>query len=454
MKSTKAMAAATLAAAILAGGASAAEPQLPKTVAEAKAQLKAGGGPQEHPVPPGNVRNGALNELLAGSVTVSRHPDLESLLPRRSLKIVWTGRDERVETCSQLLPVAPPMALRWSWSTGKVRIGDGVVQPVVLMLGRTPMIRNDAGVFSVLHDGETGEIAWHDWKRSLFGDWRQEYIGHLQERLPAATWTLCPDFPSAEELGADVNRAQTAIAYDALVAQDPGRRIRRPDLLAKGVEEDGSLEGWIGEILDIWREADGRALMVATGEEVPSGGAFVYYEPLSALWMFDVRDPDEAAGAPLSEAGTATWVVDADGEDARLRFRRTGLDERARGRYGRDSLDTRELAWPRLFPQHVAAKERHPLSVMHDRILAGRLAHDFQGIPAGSRFDADGAVRFHGEGRTWTSDDDSGVEVFSAVQASGATWKSHGDFIRIGRGFGVQAVTVPVGDLAAAMEAE
>ena len=61
--------------------------------------------------------------------------------------------------------------------------------------------------------------------------WVTWNVGHLQERLPRAVWTLCPDFPSAEELGVGVNEKQTAITYDRLIAQDPGKRILRPDLI-------------------------------------------------------------------------------------------------------------------------------------------------------------------------------------------------------------------------------
>ena len=89
-------------------------------------------------------------------------------------------------------------------------------------------IRENPGWLSPLYDAATGEAIWYGpWR----GRWRAWDIGHHQERLPAATWTLCPDFPSAEELGMGVNQLQTAVTYDALLAQDPGRRILRPDLV-------------------------------------------------------------------------------------------------------------------------------------------------------------------------------------------------------------------------------
>ncbi len=50
----------------------------------------------------------------------------------------------------------------------------------------------------------------------------------LRARIPAVTWEICPDFSSAESLGAEVNTAQTSRYYRALLTQDPGERILRP----------------------------------------------------------------------------------------------------------------------------------------------------------------------------------------------------------------------------------
>ena len=47
------------------------------------------------------------------------------------------------------------------------------------------------------------------------------WIGHLQDTIPAVTWTLCPDFPLPGDLGFRLNPGQTAQTYKALVAQDP-----------------------------------------------------------------------------------------------------------------------------------------------------------------------------------------------------------------------------------------
>ena len=52
------------------------------------------------------------------------------------------------------------------------------------------------------------------------------WIGHLQDTIPAVTWTLCPDFPLPGDLGFRLNPGQTAQTYKALVAQDPAAILK------------------------------------------------------------------------------------------------------------------------------------------------------------------------------------------------------------------------------------
>ena len=66
------------------------------------------------------------------------------------------------------------------------------------------------------HDAETGRTVSLD--RGKNRRWYPRNTGYLQERLPASMYTLCPDFPPAEELGLEINHAQTALTYPELVA--------------------------------------------------------------------------------------------------------------------------------------------------------------------------------------------------------------------------------------------
>ena len=84
------------------------------------------------------------------------------------------------------------------------------------------------GVRSFQYNARTGQLAAFIYDRPY---WWEDYIGHLQTRIPAMVYAECPDFPSAQSLGFEVNAAQTATKYDALIAQDPGQRILRPDLV-------------------------------------------------------------------------------------------------------------------------------------------------------------------------------------------------------------------------------
>ena len=446
MKSTTTLAAAMTAAVMSAGSAIAAEPSAPKTVAEAKAQFEAYNTNRpvprsaEYHIPPGNIRAENLGELLAGRVSVSRN--VEFLKPILDLQISFTGSDGQVVTCQEG-GLGEMEVRRWSWTTGKVRGADGVVRPVVRWQARTPGLGE--GPLSLLHDGETGEVVWHSDPVGAFPFisnlyWVQRYSGHLQERLPAATWTLCPDFPSAEELGVGVNHAQTATSYGKLVAQDPGRRVLRPDLVAADVTDaDVSLGTWIEEIRDSWRDADGRALAAWGKTHVPTTAAFVFYEPLSAVWELDTRDLEKASGAHVRSARKAYWILDRDGRDAWLRWESSG------------GATLTGPGWPRLSPEYDMASERHPLADMHDRLLAEALAREVAGLPVGSRFEADGTVKFP-EATGKGSAGRCGIPGMLR-EPSPATWRSLGDTIEIVR-FGRAEARVGIDHLVAAMDGD
>ncbi len=52
------------------------------------------------------------------------------------------------------------------------------------------------------------------------------WIGHLQETIPLAVYSLCPRFPDRGDLGFEVNLKQAATDYRELVAQDPGAVLK------------------------------------------------------------------------------------------------------------------------------------------------------------------------------------------------------------------------------------
>lgn len=92
-------------------------------------------------------------------------------------------------------------------------------------------IRERDGGFTygnVQYNADTGQFAEIG---AIPGIWHDIRKGHLQAGIPAAVYTACPEFASAESLGTFVNNNQTSWNYFELIAQDPGQRILRPDLV-------------------------------------------------------------------------------------------------------------------------------------------------------------------------------------------------------------------------------
>ena len=179
--------------------------------------------------PPGNVRVEDMRELFGNIVHVVNQGREYATdgSPHHIIKVIFLGRDGRFVWCT------------WNEPPGKYNLWEHVWAPVkykhdgMLWHRLDPAIHNDRRQGqSPLYDGTTGQIVMY-----ARGDkrdkriWTTHNVGHLQERLPRAVYTLCPDFPPAEELGVGINKKQTATTYDALIAQNPGRRILRPDLI-------------------------------------------------------------------------------------------------------------------------------------------------------------------------------------------------------------------------------
>ncbi len=72
----------------------------------------------------------------------------------------------------------------------------------------------------VQYDAVTGELV-KGGRRTGRG-----WIGHLQETIPLAVYSICPRFPDRGDLGFEVNLKQAATDYRELVAQDPGAVLK------------------------------------------------------------------------------------------------------------------------------------------------------------------------------------------------------------------------------------
>jgi len=176
--------------------------------------------------PPGNVRAEDMMELFGGKVLVIDFGRKFSTVgaTRHALKVIVIGRNGRYNWCAYNNDFEYSHRNN-TWAPVKVKHAG------MLLHRLDPNINNDRiQGLSPLYDGATGQIVWYirGGPKKTWVDWNP---GHLQERLPRAVYTLCPDFPTAEELGVEINEAQTAVTYDKLIEQDPGRRVLRPDLI-------------------------------------------------------------------------------------------------------------------------------------------------------------------------------------------------------------------------------
>ena len=181
--------------------------------------------------PPGNVRAEDMYALFAGKVIVVDAGRKESEVPNlmdHALKVIFIGKDGRYVWCTY--GSTPDFYHRDNsrWAPTKFKHAK-TYQHLF-----DPAIENDRRGLSVLYDGDTGQLVKY---RHRDQKWHPRDVGHIQELLPRAVYTLCPDFPSPEELGISVNEVQTAITYDKLLQQDPGQRILRPDLITPNPTE-------------------------------------------------------------------------------------------------------------------------------------------------------------------------------------------------------------------------
>ncbi len=431
MKSATQPAAAMLAAAMLAGCVSSTDTVQTKSapaddgyapersVAEVKAMIRANKGnkPFLDNGPRSNVRAADLHALLADRVIVGYWSSSGFQRGKRAQQLfvaVHRG-DGRFVTCSK--PIRE-MIRRSTWSTRTVPGPDGQVWPMV------------AGPFwdlaTYLYDPGSGEVALFLRNRERTGDRRTNrrwglWVGHVQERLPRAAYKMCPNFPSPDRLGLEVNEVQTARFYDDLLAQDPGRRVRRPDLVTPhakiAAERRNAPQDGLRAIRQRLEGAKGRAFTIDDGSGRRASTAAVYYAPLSAIWTLRTRDLAKAPTAKFALAGRTTWHPGGDGWGEHVRV------DWSDGR-------TDRFAWP--LPKLELASTRHPLAVKHDRLLAEALAHEVAGLPAGIRFAVDGTVRLP-DGRS-----------------NAPKWRSHGDTIEIIRS-GRSGTRVSLDELVAAL---
>ena len=177
--------------------------------------------------PRSNVRTEDLRELFANHVEVMTYTIQRG---RPLISITYYNPDGRVMDCITMPGGGGDYSGGLRWSAQTLRGPDGQVWP---FLSYDYEGRSRPGIVgsSPIYDAGTGELAMFTYNKVHAAGWTSAGVSHLQKRLPRAVYIVCPDFPAPGALGIGVNEAQTATTYSELVAQDPGRRVLRPDLV-------------------------------------------------------------------------------------------------------------------------------------------------------------------------------------------------------------------------------
>ncbi|MDE3120559.1 MAG: hypothetical protein KGK00_02190 [Paracoccaceae bacterium] len=175
-----------------------------------------------------NVTTKDTSALLGGHVVVAEFQDGRST---GALRIAYYGSNGVVYSCGPHHGQNQVWHGRWEpftiWGV------DNIKYPVVKFIDPPKNLKQQISYGTLLYDAKSGGVTFYNFINGRY--WRGN-TGRIQKELPAVTWKVCPDFPSAASLGATVDPRQTATTYDAVIAQG-GTPIRRPDLVTAHTEQ-------------------------------------------------------------------------------------------------------------------------------------------------------------------------------------------------------------------------
>ena len=180
-----------------------------------------------------NIAAEHVKPLLRNTAWVAHWENGEGMLPDGGfVRIVWYDEDGTEHGCLQ----DSRNGETGGWDYGEY---SGVDIELKSRAVRYPLKKatydNGKTWYQLLrYNGETGELTTFVDRRGRV--WEAD-VGHLQARLPAVTWEICPNFPSAKSLGTKVNKKQTSRFYFELLRQDAGKRILRPQYVNENAHE-------------------------------------------------------------------------------------------------------------------------------------------------------------------------------------------------------------------------
>ncbi len=178
-----------------------------------------------------NVAVEHVRPLLADTAWVTHWWDDQTKERGGYIRVVWYGADGREHGC--LTDAEGKTEGAWS-AAYSGRTIDLKGHKVRYPLKQKTRVDGSRGYQLLRYNGKTGQLNTFLSKNRR---WWESDVGHLQARIPAVVWDICPDFPSAESLGTEVNTKQTSRFYGEMVQQDPGERILRPQYVNECAHE-------------------------------------------------------------------------------------------------------------------------------------------------------------------------------------------------------------------------
>ncbi len=179
-----------------------------------------------------NVAAEHVVPLLRNQARVTHWENGEGMRPDGGyVRIVWYGADGAEHACLQ----DREKGRTGGWGSGTY---SGFTKHLKFRALRYPLkkaVYSNGDWYQLLrYDGQTGDLTTF---LASKGRWWEADVGHLQARIPAVTWDICPGFPSAKSLGTTVNKKQTSRFYFELLRQDPGKRRLHPEFVNEEAHE-------------------------------------------------------------------------------------------------------------------------------------------------------------------------------------------------------------------------
>ena len=159
-----------------------------------------------------------FTQLLSGRVWVLERPNSNRAADRGTVWAHYHAPDGTLLACAHLGAYAPGRALWRVVPSRAFRSLYNYLEP-----GTEPDPGKRRGHTPLFYDPDTGRLH-NEAVAGAGGTWAVASTGWVQESWPRAMTTACPELALPSSLS--VNERQTAVAFDAMMAQDPGAAIR------------------------------------------------------------------------------------------------------------------------------------------------------------------------------------------------------------------------------------